>query len=44
MYRIGLVVKIGEKAVKELEKIAKNNRVKKWSREELNAIIEKYNL
>ena len=42
MYRIGLVEKIGEEAVKELEKIAKNNRVKKWSREELYAIIEKY--
>jgi hypothetical protein len=42
MYRIGLVERIGEKAVKELEDIAVNNRVKKWSRSELEEIIEKY--
>jgi len=42
MYRIGLVDRIGEKAVKELEYEAVNNRVKKWSRLELNEIIEKY--
>ena len=42
MYRIGLVQKIGEKAVKELEEIAVNNRIKKWSRIELNELIEKY--
>lgn len=42
MYRIGLVEKIGESAVKELEDIAVNNRVKKWSRFELEEIIKKY--
>ncbi len=42
MYRIGLVDRIGEKAVKELEYEAVNNRVKKWSRLELNELIEKY--
>lgn len=42
MYRIGLVERIGEKAVKELEFEAVNNRVKKWQRTELNEIIEKY--
>lgn len=42
MYRVGLVRKIGEKAVAELESIFMNQRLKKWSREELNGIIEKY--
>jgi len=42
MYRIGLVEKIGEQAVKELEYEAVNNRVKKWTREELFEIMEKY--
>ena len=42
MYRIGLVERIGEKAVNELEYEAVNNRVKKWSRTELNELIEKY--
>ena len=42
MYRIGLVERIGEKAVIELEYEAVNNRVKKWSRTELNNIIEQY--
>ena len=42
MYRIGLVERIGEKAVKELEDIAVNNRVKKWTRDELFEIMEKY--
>ncbi len=42
MYRIGLVERIGEKAVKELEYEAVHNRVKKWSRTELNELIERY--
>lgn len=42
MYRIGLVSKIGEEEVKQLEQKALDNRVKKWTREELNEIIEKY--
>jgi len=42
MYRIGLVERIGEKAVKELEFEAVNNRVKKWTRTELLDLIEKY--
>lgn len=42
MYRIGLVKKIGEDKVKELEELAIGNRVYKWSREELNEIILKY--
>ena len=42
MYRIGLVEKIGEKAVKELEYEAVNNRVKKWQRDELFEIMKKY--
>jgi len=42
MYRIGLVERIGEKAVKELEFEAVNNRVKKWQRSELEELIEKY--
>ena len=43
MYRIGLVERIGEKAVKELEFEAVNNRVKKWQRNECqNCTIEFY--
>lgn len=40
-YRQGLVERIGEDEVKLLEAFSKN-AVKKWSREELNEIIEKY--
>ena len=42
MYRIGLVRKIGEYNVIQLEQIAMDNRIKKWTRKELNEIIEKY--
>lgn len=42
MYRVGLVQKIGEKAVAELESMYINNRIKKWTREELEDIINKY--
>lgn len=42
MYRIGLVERIGEKAVKELENEAIHNRVKKWQRDELFEIMKKY--
>jgi hypothetical protein len=42
MYRIGLVRKIGEDAVKNLEREAVNDRVKKWTRAELYEIINKY--
>lgn len=42
MYRIGLVDRIGEKAVKELEYEAVHNRVKKWQRDELFEIMKKY--
>ncbi len=42
MYRIGLVARIGEDKVKQLEQLAHDNRIKKWTREELNEIIEKY--
>jgi hypothetical protein len=42
MYRVGLVKKIGEKAVAELESMYVNNRIKKWTREELEDIINKY--
>jgi hypothetical protein len=44
MYRIGLVSKIGEDAVKELENKAVTDRIKKWSRQELEEIIKKYNV
>ena len=43
-YRIGLVEKIGEDQVIELELIAKTQRIKKWTREELNQIIQKYKI
>ena len=42
MYRVGLVRKIGDRAVAELEFLFMNNRIKKWSREELEEIINKY--
>ena len=42
MYRVGLVKKIGERAVAELESIFMNQRLKKWSREELEEIMNKY--
>lgn len=42
-YRQGLVRKYGEDAVKELEKLAEI-RTYKWSRTELEEIIEKYKL
>ena len=42
MYRIGLVNKLGEEAVRGLETIALNLKVYKWSREELNNIIKTY--
>jgi len=42
MYRVGLVQKIGEKAVAELESMYINQRIKKWTREELEDIINKY--
>jgi hypothetical protein len=42
MYRIGLVKKYGEKAVKELEEEAIQTQYKKWTRDELLEIIKKY--
>jgi Bacteriophage Lambda NinG protein len=42
MYRIGLVKRIGEERVEELERIAVEKRVYKWTREELETIIKKY--
>lgn len=44
MYRIGLVEKIGLKAVSELEAKAIGDRIKKWSIDELNKIINKYKI
>src|SRR5437763_1216591 len=41
-YRMGLVEKIGEVAVKELEQEARDNNIKKWSRTELEEIINRY--
>lgn len=41
-YRIGLVIKYGEEAVRELELKATMFRTKKWSRQELEEIIETY--
>jgi hypothetical protein len=43
MYRIGLVKKIGEKAVKELESKAQQ-KVYKWDRDVLEEIIKKYSV
>jgi len=42
MYRVGLVKKIGEKAVCELESLYIGNRIRKWGRSELEDIINKY--
>ena len=44
MYRIGLVEKIGIKAVSELEAKAVGDRIKKWSIDELKEIINKYKI
>ena len=41
-YRQGLVDKYGEDVVKELEEKANMNRLKKWSRDELEEIINQY--
>jgi hypothetical protein len=41
-YRVGLIAKIGEGAVKELEQLAETTRTKKYSNEELEAIKLKY--
>lgn len=41
-YRQGLVKKIGEAAVQELERVANFERVKKWDRQSLEEIIKKY--
>lgn len=41
-YRQGLVRKYGEQIVLELEEKANTNRIKKWSREELEEIINQY--
>lgn len=43
-YREGLIKKYGEDAVKKLELAAKIMRVKKWSRFELELIIEQYKI
>lgn len=44
MYRIGLVQRHGEDAVKELEQIALDSKkqIKKWTRDEINEIIRRY--
>lgn len=41
-YRQGLVRKYGEQTVLELEEKANTNRLKKWSRAELEELITKY--
>jgi len=41
-YRQGLVKRYGEDYVKQLEAEAENNKLKKWSREELELIILTY--
>jgi len=41
-YRQGLVAKYGEDVVIELEERANTDRLKKWSREELEELISKY--
>lgn len=41
-YRQGLVSRYGEDFVLELEEAADNNRTKKWSRDELEILIETY--
>lgn len=42
MYRIGLVKKIGERVVRELEEEAIATKYKKWTRSDLEEIIKKY--
>ena len=44
MYRIGLVKKYGEQAVKELEEEAVRTQYKKWTRTELEELITTYKL
>ena len=41
-YRIGLIDRIGEKGVNELEQIAKVARLRKWDRTDLEEIIKTY--
>lgn len=41
-YRVGLIARIGEEKVLELEKIAQETRVRKFSKEELIEIRKKY--
>ena len=41
-YRQGLVNRIGEQKVKDLELLAEETRVYKWSEEELETIKQKY--
>jgi len=41
-YRQGLVRKYGEQSVLDLEEKANTNRLKKWSRAELEEIIQTY--
>jgi hypothetical protein len=41
-YRQGLVQKYGEQIVLDLEDSANTNRLKKWSRNELEVLINKY--
>ena len=41
-YRMGLVERYGEQYVKDLEQKAKQNKTYKWSRNELEEIINRY--
>ena len=41
-YRVGLIAKIGEQAVIELEQLAETTRTKKYTNQELEAIKTKY--
>lgn len=43
-YRKGLVKKYGELMVEQMEREAIENRIKKWSRDELEEIISKYKI
>lgn len=43
-YRIGLIAKIGLKEVEELEELANRTRYTKWTRDQLNSIVEEYKL
>lgn len=43
-YRIGLIAKIGLKEVEELEELANRTRYTKWTRGQLNSIVEEYKL